>query len=50
MTIEILCESSFGKLLKLANDLEKIGFIPISMTNEVVDNRDLKCMLMHKKE
>lgn len=52
MAIEIVCEVSSGKLIKLANDLEKKGFIPISMTSEPVEQitNYYKCILMHKKE
>ncbi len=50
MTIDIVCEISFGKIKQLANDLEKNGFVPISMANEVIDNRNVMCIMMHKKE
>lgn len=52
MAIEILCEVSTSKLKKLANDLEKDGFIPISMTSEPIRQITdyYKCILMHKKE
>lgn len=50
MTTEIICEFSTDKLKKLSNDLEKNGFVPISMTSEVEENRNLTCLLMHKKE
>lgn len=52
MTTEIVCEVDLGKLRKLANDLEKKGFIPISMTsNSVRQITDYyKCILMYRKE
>lgn len=50
MTTKILCWSSFSNLEEFANDSEKNGFIPISMTNAVLDNRNVTCILMHKKE
>jgi hypothetical protein len=50
MAIEIVCELSVDKLKKLTNDFEKKGFVPISMANEVIDRRNLTCIMMHKKE
>lgn len=52
MTIEIVCEVSLDKLKKLANDLEKNGFVPVSMTsNHVAQITDYyRCILMHKNE
>jgi hypothetical protein len=50
MTTEILCGSSFSDLEKFANASEKDGFIPISMTDAILDNRNIMCILMHKKE
>jgi hypothetical protein len=52
MAMEIVCEVSSYKLTKLANDLEKKGFIPISMTSEPMRQYGdyYKCILMHKKE
>lgn len=50
MTTKILCGSSFSDLEKFANDSEKDGFIPISMANTILHNRNVICILMHKKE
>jgi hypothetical protein len=50
MTTKILCGSSPSDLEKFANDSEKNGFVPISMANKVLDNRNVTCILMHKKE
>jgi len=50
MTIEIVCETSTDKLEQLEDEFETVGFVPISMINKVVDNRNLMCILMYKKE
>ena len=52
MSVEIVCEVDLGKLKKHVNDLEKKGFVPISMTSEhIVQITDYyRCILMHKKE
>ncbi len=50
MAIDIVCTSEFNNLKKFATDLEKNGFIPISMSNKTLDGRLVTCILMHKKE
>lgn len=52
MATEIVCEVDLGKLKKLTNDLEKKGFVPISMTSKYLEKITdyYRCILMHKKE
>jgi hypothetical protein len=50
MATRIICLSSFSNLEKFANDSEKDGYIPISIANTVLDNINVMCILMHKKE
>ena len=40
----------YGTIEKSVNDLEREGFVPISMSQGDIDDKLAVCVLMHKKE